>query len=1075
MAEDIKELLKKIKQKAIHENLSKWTASTRINIGMSTCEIAAGSKAVLEVLRKEIGRRKIRDVHIGQKGCVGRCHLEPTVEVFQVGKPPFKYENVDAKKARQIIANHFSRNKNLKNGSETKYDYVSKDSLTDKSRFIFGDLDYFAKQRRIVLRNCGVIDPESIDDYLCVRGYEALAKVLAEYEPGRVIDEVSKSGLRGRGGGGFPTGTKWKFVADQKADVKYVICNADEGDPGAFMDRSTIEGDPFSVIEAMTIGGYAVGANKGIVYIRAEYPLAVERLKIAIRQAEALNLLGDNILGTDFSFRIEIVLGAGAFVCGEETALIHSIQGERGMPRIRPPYPPVKGLWGKPTLINNVETWANIPVILLDGWEAFAAIGTEKSKGTKVFALAGKVKNTGLVEVPMGTTLGEIIFDIGGGIKDDKRFKAAQTGGPSGGCLPVQFLNTPIDYESLVSAGSIMGSGGLIVMDETDCMVDVARFFLDFTQDESCGKCTPCREGTKRMLEILTRIASGQGRDGDIEKLEELGDVIKKTALCGLGQTAPNPVLSTIRYFRNEYEAHIKEKRCPAVVCGELFVSSCQHACPVNVNVPGYVGLIRQGKFQKSLEVILQRNPFPSICGRVCHHPCEANCRRGKLDESVAIMRLKQFAADYCQKFHVKLRTYAGAKKKEKVAIAGSGPAGLSCAYQLAKRGYPVTVFEAEKVPGGMLSLGIPEYRLPQKIVKRDVDRIREAGVTIKTGVAIGKNLTLGDLKKQGYKAVFLGVGAWHEKQMSIPGAELAGVMNSLTFLKTCKTGRIRKQNGIYSVAQGKEQIPITGKRVAVIGGGNAAADVVRTALRLGARQVNIIYRRTKDAMPAFPQEIEEAQKEGVKIHFLLNPTAIRGKGGRVSEIECVRMKQGNFDLSGRRKAVSSDEGIVMPVDIVIMAIGAEPSLSGIATKDFQLNITSQGNVEVDPITLATNVKGVFSGGDAVNGGATVVEAIADGERAAVSIDRFLKGEDMAENRFVIRGMRQEVSYLEPTGEVKVRFRPEPARLPEHQRIKSFKEVEKVYSQKKAVFEADRCLRCDRKEAEAIDAEEVQS
>ena len=1069
MSGDPKVLLKKIKQSAIHENLEKWTASTRINVGMSTCEIAAGSKIVMETFKREIARRKIHDVHIGQKGCVGRCHLEPTVEVFQVGRPPFKYENVDAKLAKKIIWDHLVKNKSLKHPNGD-YHPVSEDCLTDKSRFIFGDIDYFTKQKRIVLRNCGVIDPESLQDYLSVRGYEALAKVLTDYTPERVIDEVAKSGLRGRGGGGFPTGTKWKYVADQKSDEKYVICNADEGDPGAFMDRSTIEGDPFSVIEAMTIGGFAVGAKKGIVYIRAEYPLAVERLKIAIRQAENHNLLGKNILGTSFSFDINIVLGAGAFVCGEETALIHSIQGERGMPRIRPPYPPVKGLWGKPTLINNVETWANIPVIILDGYQTFASIGTEKSKGTKVFALAGKVRNTGLVEVPMGTTLGEIIFDIGGGIKDDKRFKAAQTGGPSGGCLPVQYLNTPVDYESLVEAGSIMGSGGLIVMDETNCMVDVARFFLEFTQDESCGKCTPCREGTKRMLEILSRITTGKGQAGDIERLQDLGDTIKKTALCGLGQTAPNPVLSTIRYFRNEYEAHIKEKRCPAVVCGELFVASCQHACPVNIDIPLYVGLIRQGKIQEGLAKILERNPFPSVCGRVCHHPCEANCRRGKLDEPVAIMRLKQFAADYADKYDVPLKTYEGLKREEKIAIVGSGPAGLSCAYQLVKRGYPVTVFEAEKVIGGMLALGIPEYRLPQKILARDIRRIQNAGVKIKTGTRIGRDISLEQLKKQGFKAIFLGLGAWQEKGLSIPGMDLFGVMNSLIFLKQCKTGKVKKIKGFYTMATGKEPLVLTGKKVAVVGGGNAATDVVRTALRYGAKEVNIVYRRTKDAMPAFSEEIAEAEREGVRIHFLLNPVAIKGKDGKVSELECVRMRPGEFDLSGRRKAVQTEEKVVLSADVVIMAIGAEPQLSGFGAKNLNIEVTKAGTLKVDPVTLAMNIPGIFAGGDAVTGGATVVEAIADGERAAMSIDCFLKGEDMARNRFVIRGIRHEVTYGEPTAEVKVRFRPEPARLPDHQRIRTFKEVEQCYSRKKACEEADRCLRCDRKEVAEVES-----
>jgi NADH:ubiquinone oxidoreductase subunit F (NADH-binding)/NAD-dependent dihydropyrimidine dehydrogenase PreA subunit len=444
---------------------------------------------------------------------------------------------------------------------------------------------------RIALRNCGIIDPEKIDDYLSLRGYEALAKVLTDMTPADVIKEVKKSGLRGRGGAGFSTGLKWEFTAAQKSDEKFVICNADEGDPGAFMDRSAIEGDPHTVLEGMAIGGYAIGSNQGMIYIRAEYPLAIERLKKAIDEAHTHGLLGKNILGSDFDFDIEIRLGAGAFVCGEETALIHSIEGKRGMPRPRPPYPSVSGLFGKPTLINNVETWANVPVVILDGGDWFSTVGTEKSKGTKVFALAGKVVNTGLIEVPMGTTLRQIIYDIGGGIPDNGKFKAVQTGGPSGGCLPEQYLDTPVDYESLAKAGSIMGSGGMIVIDDKSCMVDIAKYFLEFTQSESCGKCTPCREGTKRMFEILTRITEGKGKQGDIEKLQRLGNTIQKASLCGLGQSAPNPVLSTIKNFREEYEEHIHDKKCRAGVCAGLLTytildncvgcGACKRVCPV--------------------------------------------------------------------------------------------------------------------------------------------------------------------------------------------------------------------------------------------------------------------------------------------------------------------------------------------------------------------------------------------------------------------------------------------------------------------------------------------------------------
>ena len=544
---------------------------------------SAGSKEVQLAFSRAIEAKGLSDeVMVVETGCHGFCEHGPLVIVYPEGT---FYCQVKAEDVEEIVESHLFKGRIVER-------LLYHEPLTHESIPNYSEINFYKKQHRLVLENCGAINPEQIEEYIAVGGYEALAKAVTTMSPEDVIEEIKKSGLRGRGGGGFPTGMKWQFAKASVSDKKYVICNADEGDPGAFMDRSVLEGDPHKILEGMAVCGYAIGADEGYIYVRAEYPLAIKRLRIAIEQAEAMGLLGENIFGSGFSFKLHIKEGAGAFVCGEETALMASIEGKRGMPRPRPPFPAVAGLWGKPTNINNVETFGNVAAIITNGADWYAGFGTEKSKGTKVFALTGKINNTGLAEVPMGITMREIIYDIGGGINGGKKFKAVQIGGPSGGCLPESMLDLSIDYDSLTAAGAMMGSGGLVVMDEDTCMVDVAKFFLNFTQSESCCKCTPCREGTKRMLDVLTRITEGQGREGDIELLEELARNIKETALCGLGQTAPNPVLSTLKYFRHEYEAHIKEKRCPAGACEKLAnyeitdackgCGLCARQCPVN-------------------------------------------------------------------------------------------------------------------------------------------------------------------------------------------------------------------------------------------------------------------------------------------------------------------------------------------------------------------------------------------------------------------------------------------------------------------------------------------------------------
>lgn len=575
---------------------------------------SSGSKELIDAFKRELKKNGIEnEIELVRTGCFGLCELGPIVIIYPEGA---FYSKVKVTDIPELVMEHLVKGRILKR--LVYHEAIEKDRIKS-----LNNVDFYKKQKRIALRNCGVIDPENIDEYLAFDGYKALEKVLTQMAPGDVIELLKKSGLRGRGGAGFPTGMKWEFAAKQKSDEKYIICNADEGDPGAFMDRSILEGDPHAILEAMTIGGFSIGAKKGFIYVRAEYPIAVKRLQVAINQSKEYGLLGDNILKTGFKFDIEIRLGAGAFVCGEETALIQSIEGKRGMPTPKPPFPAVSGLWGKPTVINNVETFANIPQIIVNGSEWFSSIGTNKSKGTKVFALGGKITNTGLVEVPMGITLKEVIYEIGGGIPNNKKFKAVQTGGPSGGCITAENLDTPIDYDTLKAMGSMMGSGGMIVMDEDNCMVDVARFYLDFIKDESCGKCAPCRIGTKRMLEILEKITQGKGTLEDLDKLENLAEQIKKTALCGLGQTAPNPVLSTLRYFKDEYIAHIVEKRCPAGVCKSLLqyiilqdkcrgCGICQRNCP-------------QGAISGKIKGTFTIDPEKCIKCGICINKCPFN------------------------------------------------------------------------------------------------------------------------------------------------------------------------------------------------------------------------------------------------------------------------------------------------------------------------------------------------------------------------------------------------------------------------------------------------------------------
>ncbi|MDD4101402.1 MAG: NADH-ubiquinone oxidoreductase-F iron-sulfur binding region domain-containing protein [Kiritimatiellae bacterium] len=996
--------------------------------------LASGAKEVRDALQVALDLEKLNDqVALVETGCMGPCVMGPVV---MIGDDRTFYQGVKPEDAADIVRQHICAGQRV----ERLLVHEASGKTPAPCR---QEIEFFKRQTQVVLRNCGWIDPAKISETIARDGYAALAKALSSMKPGEVVKEMEISGLRGRGGAGFPTWLKWHFtsMSESPDGVRYVLCNADEGDPGAYMDRSVLEGDPHSVIEGMALAAYAIGARQGYVYVRAEYPLAVERLSTAIAQARDCGLLGENILGTSFAFDLEIRMGSGAFVCGEETALIASIEGKRGEPRPRPPFPAHKGLWGRPTVLNNVETYANVAAIVLKGGAWYAEMGTAKSKGTKVFALAGAVRNTGLVEVPIGTPLGEVVYDIGGGIRNNRNFKAAQIGGPSGGCIPRQHLNVPLDYESLAELGAIMGSGGLIVMDEDTCMVDVARFFIEFVQEESCGKCVPCRVGTRRMLEILERICKGEGEEGDIERLEDLGNFIKQSSLCGLGQTAPNPVLSTIRHFREEYEEHIRDRHCRAGVCAGLVRAPCLSACPAGVDVPGFVSLVGDKRYAEALRLHRERNPFASVCARVCFHTCEDKCRRASLDEPVAIRGIKRFMVD--QEVMVQLPEVRenAANAKRKVAVIGAGPAGLACAYFLARMGYCPVVIEAEPRPGGMLVQAIPAYRLPREELAREVRMIEHLGVTIETGRVLGRDFTLSGLCTDGYEAVFLAVGAPLGVGLKVPGANARGITEAMSFLRQ------------YNI---RGSVPV-GKRVAVIGGGNAAVDAARTAIRLGAQSVTVIYRRTREEMPAYAEEIEEALQEGVVLRTLVNPEEFIVEEGAVTGIRLRAMKLGEFDRSGRRRPEAGDtEGEILPVDQVILAIGQaldKQALSG----DVEIECDEKGWVKADPRTGATPLPWLFAGGDAVTGPSSVVEAIAAGERAAVAIDKMFTG---AEHDFW-RGYRDSGVGFDPYAEPVNYAREKLHTMPLEKRRRNFAEVEQSWNEATAVRQARRCLRCD--------------
>ena len=1045
----------------------------RIVICAGTACQASGSNGIIRITKRYIiEKRLVGKLSLRITGCHGFCEMGPFIltEPQQAFYTQVKFDDVP-----RIIEALLS----------DKYveDLLYQDPHTGQKYYNRDDIPFFKNQQRSILSMNQKIDPIRIYDYITQKGYIALEKVLSKQNTEWVVQQVKRSGLRGRGGAGFLTGLKWELLANQPSNRgKFLVCNADEGDPGAYMDRSVLEGNPHSIIEGMIIGAYGTGATEGIVYVRNEYPVAVKHLNIALNQARQLGLLGENILGTGFSFDIKLVKGAGAFVCGEETALIRSIEGKIGEPRQRPPFPVQKGIDGKPTAINNVETWANIPLIFRLGAKKFASIGTQGNSGTKIFSLVGKIKNTGLVEVPMGMTIKEIVYDIGGGSPGKAKIKAVQTGGPSGGCIPADKFDLSVDYETLADAGSIMGSGGMIVMDENTCMVDVAKYFMNFLKDESCGKCFTCRKGTQRMYEILDDISKGKGTLEHLDLLKELAEVVKDTTMCGLGQTASNPVLSTLRYFRDEYHRHVVDKKCNAFVCKELVGASCQAACPLDTEVWRYVALIEKGKYEEAYKIIRDSNPFPSVCARVCGRKCENKCNIAiSGGQAIAIRSMKRFITDRIDPSVYKpVRVTRRDKNVHRIAVVGAGPAGLSAAHYLSLLGYKVTIVDAGEEPGGMLISCIPAYRLPLDVTRKEIKTLLDENITLRCGTALGRDITIDELFKDGFKAVFLAIGADKSWRLGLEGEDTIGIYPSMQFLKAFN---LRGEE----MAKG---------RVGIVGGGNSAVDAARVAIRQKkVKSVTLLYRRTAQEMPAYAEEVEAALEEGIRLETLVSPTSIRyiraaeaegvkvetfvepvkidAKNGRLADIQCIRNKLGDVDSSGRRRPVPiPGTEFTIDLDTLIVAIGERPDSDYLVSMGLELD--KGGRLPVDAKTLQTNRKGVFAGGDLVTGPNTVVNAIAAGRKAASVIDRYLHGKELVKPP----ELKLPSVFIEPAvvsdEELEDAERVEPATLNAKSRKKNFSEVEMTFSAEQAVREARRCLRCDLEFTQRTENEEAE-
>lgn len=1022
---------------------------------------ASGSNDLIRIIKRRILEQDLHDkLDLRITGCLGFCEMDP----FIIVEPGYNlYPKLKMEDVSRIIDAAVK--------GEVIEDLLYREPGSTVKRYSEKEIPFFQGQTRIVLGQNQHLDPIRISDYLKIGGYAALEKALQKKDRAWLVDEILAAKLRGRGGAGFLTGKKWELARNMKTrGPKYIICNADEGDPGAYMDRSMLEGNPHAVIEGMIIAALAIGATHGIIYVRTEYPLAIKHATIALRSVRQLGLLGENILGQGVNFDIEIFHGAGAFVCGEETALIKSIEGKMGEPRQRPPFPIQKGLFGYPTCINNVETLSNVPYIINHGAAEYLKIGVANNAGTKIFSLVGKIKNTGLVEVPLGTPIRKVVYDIGGGPSGEAKIKAIQTGGPSGGCIPASMFDLPIDYDSLAKAGSIMGSGGMIVMDQNTCMVDVAKYFMSFLKDESCGKCFTCRKGTQRMHEILEDITEGRGTPGHLKLLEELAQTVKDTTMCGLGQTAANPVLSTLKYFRDEYERHIIDKRCDAFACKELTGAPCQAACPVDTEPWRYVALVEKGDYEEAYRVIRSANPFPAVSSRVCDRKCESRCNLGVSGgESIGIRAIKRFVTDRVDPSAY--RPKPAKNKGKEVAVIGAGPAGLTAAHNLSVLGYKVTVFEAEQVPGGMLSCSLPAYRLPRDIVEKEIQTLLNGNIKIKYGRKLGKDMSLQDLLSKKFSAVFLSIGAHESWRLDLENEDIEGIYPSIQFLKAFN---LRGEQ----LARG---------HVGIIGGGNSAVDAARVALRQkDVTSVSLFYRRTREEMPAYEEEIDAALEEGVRIETLISPVKIHvrqeeidaalkegveletlvtpvkiySKEGHVVGIECIKNRLGEVDATGRRKPVPiSGSEFKVELDTLIVAIGEKPQSEFLSAMGLAMD--KGGRIKVNPKTFETSLKGVFAGGDLVTGPNTVIDAIASGKKAAQCMDRYLQNQPLV----VPAVPKLPGVFIEPAGiddtEAQTATRAEPAVLPPVERLKNFREVTLVLTEEQARSECRRCLRCD--------------